>query len=187
MIVAVNLDKLALLDISPDEYVIMACVKAGKNPKEILCCVPDETYFKLAGSVYFREDPFSESNYPYNLTGEGLALFEDPNDFNAFVEEYRNIFPKGIKSGNGTPIRGDRQGIIKKMEWFLRNYPEFSKITILAATKLYVEQMARKGYAYMTQADYFIQKDNGSKLAAMCEDFDTKTANMISSGERRRP
>jgi hypothetical protein len=38
----------------------------------------------------------------------------------------------------------------------------------------------------MTQADYFIQKENGSKLAAMCEEFDAKTANMVTTGERRR-
>ena len=54
-----------------------------------------------------------------------------------------------------------------------------------AATKLYVDQMQRKGYAYMTQADYFIKKDDGSKLAAMCEDFNVKTSHILSVGEKR--
>jgi hypothetical protein len=72
------------------------------------------------------------------------------------------------------------------MEWFLRTYPEYSKSTILAATKIFIQQMERRGYVYMTQADYFIQKENGSKLAAMCEDFDAKTANMVQVvGEKR--
>jgi hypothetical protein len=71
------------------------------------------------------------------------------------------------------------------MEWFLRMYPEYSKTTILNATKLYIDQMRQKGFVYMTQADYLIQKDNGSKLAALCEEFDNKTAHIVRSGEKR--
>ena len=186
MNISIDTEKLADLHLSPDEYCVLLCIKQGKNPKDVLCCITDTTYLQLANSSYLREDPFSESSYPYNLTGDGLKLFEEVSDFMTFVEEYRALFPKGVKSGNGTPIKGDKQGVAKKMEWFSRTYPEFSKSTILAATKLYVEQMARKGYVYMTQADYFIQKDNSSKLAGMCEDFDAKTATMITSGERRR-
>lgn len=186
MNINIDSESLAEKNLSPSEYCVLACIKNGKNPKDVFCCITDETYFILASSAYLREDPFDESTYPYKLTGEGLKLFEDPNDFNAFVEEYRNLFPKGLKSGNGTPIRGDKQGVIKKMEWFLRTYPEYSKSTILAATKLFIQQMERRGYVYMTQADYFIQKENGSKLAAMCEEFDSKTANMVTTGERRR-
>lgn len=186
MNITIDSESLIEKNLSPSEYCVLACIKNGKNPKDVFCCITDETYLILACSSYLREDPFDESTYPYKLTGEGLKLFEDPNDFNAFVEEYRNLFPKGLKSGNGTPIRGDKQGVIKKMEWFLRTYPEYSKSTILAATKLFIQQMERRGYVYMTQADYFIQKENGSKLAAMCEEFDAKTANIITTGERRR-
>jgi hypothetical protein len=186
MTITIDSESLAEKDLSPNEYCILACIKNGKNPKDVFCCIADSVYINLAGTAYLREDPFDESTYPYKLTGEGLKLFEEPNDFNAFVEEYRNLFPKGVKSGNGTPIKGDKQGVIKKMEWFLRTYPEYSKSTILAATKIYIQQMERRGYVYMTQADYFIQKENGSKLAAMCEDFDAKTANMVTTGERRR-
>jgi hypothetical protein len=186
MNINIDSESLAEKNLSPSEYCVLACIKNGKNPKDVFCCIADEVYLNLTYTAYLREDPFDESTYPYKLTGEGLKLFEEPNDFNAFVEEYRNLFPKGVKSGNGTPIKGDKQGVIKKMEWFLRTYPEYSKSTILAATKIYIQQMERRGYVYMTQADYFIQKENGSKLAAMCEDFDAKTANMVTTGERRR-
>lgn len=180
-----DLEAISEHDLSPNEYCILACIYHGKNPKDILCCIPDETYLTIASSSYLRENPNSETTFPYSLTGDGLALFEKHNSFLLFIEEYRTLFPKGIVSGNGTPIRGDKQGVAKKMEWFLRMYPEYSKTTILAATKLYVEQMQRKGYTYMVQADYLINKDGLSKLAAMCEDFDSKTAHMIRSGEKR--
>jgi hypothetical protein len=185
MTISLDLEFIASLDLSPSEYVILYCIYNGKNPKDVLCCVPDSTYAMIAGSGYLRENPHSDWNFPYSLTGDGLALFERTDTFSSFAEEYRNLFPKGIKSGNGTPIRGDKQGVIKKMEWFLRTYPEFSKSTIIAATKLYIDQMRQKGYVYMTQADYLIQKDNGSKLAALCEEFDNKTSHIIKSGERR--
>jgi len=172
-------------DVSPNVYSILACLYHGKNPKEVFKVIPDGTYITVETSGYVRENPTSQSSYPYALTGKGMSLFEDTSPFATFVEEYRNLFPKGVKSGNGTPIRGDKQGVSKKMEWFLRTYTEYSKSTILAATKLYVEQMQRKAYAYMTQADYLINKDGVSKLAALCEDFDNKTAHMIKSGERR--
>lgn len=186
MIVNLNLEVLAEKDLSPNEYTILYCIYNGKNPKDVLCCIPDETYALISMSGFLRENPNSTSSFPYSLTGDGLKLFEsDNNDFMTFVESYRNLFPKGIKSGNGTPIRGDKHGVAKKMEWFLRTYSEYSKSTILAATKLYVEQMQRRGYTFMVQADYLISKDGMSKLAAMCEDFNIKTAHIIASGEKR--
>jgi hypothetical protein len=184
MKISIDTDTLLDLGISPNRYVILAYIHAEKDLTDLGDWI-DEEIKHLAMTKYVREIPDSDKFYPYALTGDGLSLFEENTDFMSFVEQYRNVFPKGVKSGNGTPIRGDKQGIAKKMEWFLRTYPEYSKTVILAATKIYVDQMARKGYAYMTQADYFIKKDDGSKLAAMCEDFNIKTAHIISSGEKR--
>ena len=185
MTINIDLESIANMELTPNEYAILYCLYQSKNPKEILYNIPDSDYYQIVVSSYVRENPYSESNFPYSLTGDGLALFERTDSFSSFAEEYRNLFPKGVKSGNGTPIRGDKQGVIKKMEWFLRMYPEFSKTTILNATKLYIDQMRQKGFVYMTQADYLIQKDNGSKLAALCEEFDNKTAHIVRSGERR--
>lgn len=184
MMIHIDTEEIVKLRLSPNSYTILAYLHAGKALSELGNWVEEELK-TLAMTKYVREIPDSELPYPYTLTGDGLLLFEKHDDFNTFIDQYRNLFPKGVKSGNGTPIRGDRQGIAKKMEWFLRMYPEYSKTTILEATKLYVNQMQRKGYAYMTQADYFIKKDDGSKLAAMCEDFNVKTAHMLSVGEKR--
>jgi hypothetical protein len=184
MKIPIDTDEIFKLGMSPNDYVILACLHTGKPLTELGSWIEEELK-SLAMTKYIREIPDSDLTYPYALTGDGLVLFEEADDFNTFVEQYRNLFPKGVKSGNGTPIRGDRQGIAKKMEWFLTMYPEYSRTTILAATKLYVDQMQRKGYAYMTQADYFIKKDDSSKLAAMCEDFNIKTSHILSVGEKR--
>lgn len=182
MNVNIDLEHLKRAELTPDEYCILHCIRKDADPAEYFM-IEKSTYESLAERKFIREDPNNEGSY--NLTGTGLALFEKPDDFIQFVDEYRNLFPKGVKSGNGTPIRGDKNGVIKKMTWFLMTYPEFSKRTILEATKLYVDQMKRNGYAYMTQADYLIQKSNGSKLAALCEDFDNKTSHILSTGEKR--
>lgn len=182
MNVNIDFEELKRVMLTPDEYCILHCIRKDVDPEEYFM-IDKSVYESLVKKRMVREDPNIEGKY--NLTGTGLALFEKPDDFVQFVEEYRNLFPKGVKSGNGTPIRGDKNGVIKKMTWFLMTYPEFSKRTILEATKLYVDQMKRNGYAYMTQADYLIQKSNGSKLAALCEDFDNKTSHILSTGEKR--
>lgn len=124
-------------------------------------------------------------NDQWTITSEALELFEQAqNTENNFIENYRNLFPKGVKSGNGTSIRGDRIGVTKKMQWFLKTYPEFSKQLIIEATQNYINTMRQKAYKYMMQADYFIQKDGMSKLAAECESFNEKYGN-IDVGEKR--
>lgn len=184
MKISIDVEEASKLNLTPNAYTVLTYLYRGKDLVDFGTWVKEELE-SLSKTSYVREIPDSDKPYPYALTGEGLNLFEQTDDFSTFVEEYRNIFPKGVKSGNGTPIRGDRQSIAKKMEWFLRTYPEYSKKTILTATRLYVEQMARKGYAYMTQADYLIKKDDASKLAALCDDFNAKTAHILSVGEKR--
>ena len=182
MNINVDLEQLKHHGITPNEFVVLYCIKNNHDPKDYMD-LNDSVYTELVEKTLIRENPDEKANYA--LTGDGLAMFEKPDTFAQFVDEYRNLFPKGVRSGNGTPIRGDKNGVVKKMTWFLMTYPEFSKRTILEATKLYVEQMRKNGYAYMTQADYLIQKTSGSKLAALCEDFDNKTAHILSTGERR--
>ncbi len=87
-----------------------------------------------------------------------------------WIQEYRELFPVGVRSG-GFPVRGDLKGCIKKMEEFLETYPEYDKELILKVTKDYVERKKQDGYAYMQLAHYFIKKDDISTLASECENF----------------
>lgn len=174
MLISVDIKKLWENKLTPSQYVFLYCLNKGEN--NILIDTNDLQHL-------VQLDYIKKISSNWILLAKGLAIIEDYTDeLEDFVEQYRNTFPKGIKSGNGTPIRGDKAGCVKKMKWFFDNYPEYSKTIILEATKKYIQDMERKGYAYITQADYFIVKDGGSKLAAMCEEWNFKQT--ISTGER---
>jgi len=93
---------------------------------------------------------------------------EDEGEFQSFVDEWFEIFPQGIKSGNFY-IRTDKKTCFKKLGKFMTNYPEYSKATIIEATKRYVNSCRGQGYRYMKLAPYFIYKDDMSMLEGYCQ------------------
>ena len=109
-----------------------------------------------------------QSNFEKSLTTPTLS---NKAEFETFCNTYRELFPKGIKSGNRS-VRGDKVGVEAKMKSFLIKYPEFSKELILKATTKYIKELKNTGYAYMTCADYLIEKDRNSQLAALCDEYD---------------
>ena len=106
-----------------------------------------------------------------------ITHHEDLNkeeDIEHFVETYRKLFPPGTKDGVHS-FRGDKQGCMDKMRWFLKTYPQFTQQDILDATKEYVYQSRVRGkLMYMQQANYFIRKDRNSNLAGLCESKGSK-------------
>ena len=90
------------------------------------------------------------------------------NDVHTWIDLWREIFPKGSNQG-GYRYRGNRLEALKKMTKFVDAY-DFTKEEIFKATKNYVDKFALRGYMYMQQAHYFIEKkDSGSSLASECE------------------
>lgn len=87
-----------------------------------------------------------------------------------WIEDYRNKFPKGILTGN-RPVRGDKQGCLKKMNTFLKANPETTKEQIFEATDLYIQKSKANGYDRMTCADYFIEKNGASMLSSYLENL----------------
>lgn len=180
----INFEKLQEEQLTIKQYIYLYLLYKGKTMEEYKDLIDDISDWDMR---YLVQQQYLKEDYA-TIRSKTLELFEDKYDeFSYFVETYRNLFPKGVKSGNGTPIRGDKHGVAKKMEWFLRTYSEYSRATILEATTMYVKDMSRKmpAYAYMTQADYFIQKDGLSKLAAYCEEYTTKVLPHIATGEKR--
>ena len=97
-------------------------------------------------------------------------------DVNMWIEEWRKIFPGGVNSG-GYRYRGERMEVLKKMTKFVNSY-DYTKEEIFKATENYVKRFALRGYAYMQQAHYFIDKQGtGSSLAAECEAVREKPQN----------
>ena len=84
-----------------------------------------------------------------------------------WMEEWYSFFPKGVKSG-GYPVRSGLTGCRTKMFKFLKKN-KFNKDTILLATKLYIKEMEKVNYSFMSLAHYFIEKDGKSILEAYCE------------------
>jgi len=101
------------------------------------------------------------------------ATDTSPGNVESWIDEWRELFPKGVKSG-GRPVRGDKQGVLKKMKGFCKKYPNYKKKDIIDATKLYVFEKSRDRYNYMQCADYFIDKNNTSLLASFIEDLEGK-------------
>lgn len=97
-----------------------------------------------------------------------------PSNVISWIEEWRDLWPKGIKSGN-RPVRGDKQGIAKKMRLFCKEHPKIIKKDIFDATKIYIFEARQNNYRFMTCADYFIKKDGVSLLAAKVEEIEGKT------------
>jgi predicted transcriptional regulator len=105
----------------------------------------------------------------YSITEKGLAVLEDVGKLD-WIEEWYNLFPKGVRSG-GYLIRDGKSSCLKKMGKFLKDNPNITKEEIIRATKNYVQTCKLKNYDYMKLASYFIEKDGISTLAAECENL----------------
>jgi len=107
------------------------------------------------------------------LRTKGEELFkkihrESKSDVAYWIETWRNIFPEGVNN-LGYRYRGSKSECLKKMIKFVSANP-FTKEEIFEATRRYVERFSTRGFMYMEQAHYFIEKkDRGSSLATECE------------------
>ena len=100
------------------------------------------------------------------ITKKGMAYVGfDVRKCDAWIEEYRQIFPTGAKEGKW-PFRGSKQGCIGKMNTFLKDNPDVTKEQVLETTRSYVKSF-RGNYSHITLAHYFINKNNISMLEGL--------------------
>lgn len=114
-----------------------------------------------------KEVIFTEKAEKLVKIEEAVELTASSTSVESWIEDYRNLFPRGINSG-GLPVRGDRKSCIKKMTSFMKAYPEYDKNLILRATENYVNKKELDAYKYMQTAHYFISKNGASNLAGEC-------------------
>ena len=99
-------------------------------------------------------------------------LIESKDDIENWIEEYRDLF-----KNTGPGKTADVKTLIKKMKWFYKEYPELAnKSLILNATERYISAESLSSYRYLQRADYFISKEDSSKikvsrLASYCQDI----------------
>lgn len=166
------------LDIGFFELILLVVIY--QNEEEVLKKCYDEDFIAFSRMVKTLESygyvKWHGSNATdISLRKKGEDLFAKLSkkkkpipDVELWIDDWRKIFPEGVNTG-GYRYRGNKLEVTKKMLKFVATY-EYSKEEIFEATKRYVERFAVKGYAYMQQAHYFIEKkDAGSNLASECE------------------
>lgn len=92
-------------------------------------------------------------------------------DTDSLYDRYMALWPRGVKTRNGTYIRTDAMGAAKKKFERIVKSLTCSEEHLLAATKDYLEEQACKGYTHCVRSDYFIEKDGVSLLKTWCENF----------------
>lgn len=116
-----------------------------------------------------------------------LEKITDPNDIESWIDEWIDIFPRGLKSG-GRLVRGDKISCLRKMRVFIKEYP-YTRDIILQATRNYIESKRNEGFAYTRCAVYFIYRVDGTRadkisdLAAWCDQAIHEGSNAGKSSE----
>jgi hypothetical protein len=95
------------------------------------------------------------------------------------IEEFRQMFPPGSPAKHGKPVRGTAHELAPRFIWFFNTYPDYDWDRVMAATKFYLQDQAMQNNTYLSQAKYFIQKQEKdmpgvfkSDLAAYCDDLE---------------
>lgn len=161
---------------TPNELLVLFCIKHG-----IPCPVShvNEDYEVRRLVVNGLLDTNGRT-----LTDKGLKVFEDITKIvekakeetiidEEFAKEYLQIFPRMVLPSN-KPARVSSKIIVKNLTWFVKTYPQYSKETILKATRYYVSKYAEDDYKFMRNSQYFISKEQTnrmimSSLAEFCQ------------------
>ena len=116
-------------------------------------------YIKITGE---------DSTKHFVFRQKALILLGQKSNVIEWYEQWRNLFPEGINNG-GYYYRGNKQEVLKKLQKFTRDNPQFTKEQIFDATKRYITRCMSSG-SYMLLAHYFIEKEGvGSTLSTELE------------------
>lgn len=144
-------------------------IRKDKFPTLILDFIYDENYIKLKD----EDKKYLIDNIQINTRGNLLLskfnIKKSNVELEKLVENYVNLFPAGIKSGNYY-VKSSPKSVSRKMMLFLREY-DYDDETILNATKMYVDNMSLRNYEKMRTCYNFIIKDGVSDLASYCENY----------------
>lgn len=130
-------------------------------------------FIKITDEMYMSIDGIRTINLEcFELRGRSIDLFKDKSvDLDSLAEKMRALFPAKVRGGAGKPVKSPKMAVVDKLKKFFKYYPNVSEDMILQATSNYVENRRIANWAYMSQLDYFIFKDNTSMLASEIEEI----------------
>lgn len=97
------------------------------------------------------------------------ATISGADEVKDWIEDWVDIFPRGVKNKAGKLLRHPAKSVLKKMEGFMKEY-DYDVQTIIEATKAYIKNGEDNDFRYTRAAIYFIsKKGEGSDLASWCE------------------
>ncbi len=109
------------------------------------------------------------SNYRLHVKKKKSNKVADDSDWEKFVDQFYELWPKGVKSG-GYAVRSGKDSCSSKLKTFLKEHKEYTPLIVLAATENYIQRCKQNNYQFMRLAPYFITKDGISTLQTCCED-----------------
>lgn len=119
---------------------------------------------KTAGIVRKTPEGYYEPLHPFLFKPQ----FEE-TAVESWIDEWQELFPKGLNRIAGRPYRGPRTDCLMKMKAFILR-TNYSKDLIFKATKLFLSVALKQSHQFIPQSHYFIQKlQKGSDLEAYCQ------------------
>jgi len=168
-------------NVSPNQIYFLDCCRSRIKPTNIINPDAEANICRAKGYI----------NEKGELTQKALVILDEFETFlvktkkkiatevlgDKFLEKiayYRELFPAQALP-SGAMGRQSVEELKKKFIIFFKTYPQFNWSLVHLATDYYVFEKEKKGYMYMMNSSYFIQKtDNISKttkseLADHCE------------------
>lgn len=167
----IDLKKLVEHNLTPNEFVFLVFLNENREiyyklSKEAIDKLVFDSWIRISDNNFILRPKF---NSIFNESIKTKEIILDKVVEN-WIDSWRELFPSGVKSG-GRPVRGDKQGVLKKMKKFVKQNPNIPINTIFKATKNYVISKKLDNWNFMTCADYFIEKNNISLLSSFIEDL----------------
>lgn len=166
--------------ISPTGYYILICLCNDLVPNKSVVTAADYRMLEISelldgkqptGKAYKLLERISREFQFDDTIGKVKKKKDLPSEDVKYVEQYRELFPKGMLP-SGQPSRVTIKELEKKFQWFFSVY-KYDWETILKATRHYVEKYKQDNYMYMKTSGYFISKtERGvptSTLATYCD------------------
>lgn len=180
----IKIDDLVNYELTPNQYVLLNIIYSN-NEVEYISYLDIDRQDILRHDLYvlYKKDYIlnhSTTNYTFKfseleITQKGIDVIDKKvvravktnDDFDAFVNEYYNLWPEKIHSGNYL-VKSGLKTCKEKMLRFVKEY-KYDRDTIIKATKEYINICRKNNYCYMKTAYYFIKKDSESILQTYCE------------------